>query len=385
MTPRGKKTCPLALSERVKELTCLYSIAQLCSKPTASLPEILQSIAESLPCAWGYPEHTAARIILDGREYCAGRPWRDGPCLKAMLVIRGSTRGSIQVAYVRRTPKQFADEERRLLMEAARQVSLLIDRRETAAEQERLHAKLRHAERLATLGQFAAGVAHELNEPLGAILGFAQLVAKTPRIPKTARSDLAKIETSALHAREIIRHLLAFARQAPPRETPVDINQIIRDHSSIWQARCEAEGVQLELALDENMLKIVADGNQLQQVITILVVNAVQAMPEGGILRINTHREEQRVRLTVSDTGIGIPQQNLARIFDPFFTTKEIDQGTGLGLAVAHGIISGHQGKITVKSVPGHGTIVTVVLPIRQLPAGKTTSGDDHGKSQKQI
>lgn len=373
MNPRKSGPRPSALRERVKELTCLYAIAQISSRPTANLEEVLQGVADSLPPAWRFPSVAAAQIVFDGKVFSGGRRLSAGPRQKAALLVRGVSRGVVQIGYPARPPRSrprspFLDEEQRLLDEVARQVSLIVDRRETAAEQERLQAKFRHADRLATIGQLAAGVAHELNEPLGAILGFAQLLAKTPRLTVQARSDIGKIEASALHAREVIRQLRTFARQTPPRDTRVNVNRLIQESAGIWLPRCETEGVRLEYALDENLPEIVADDGQLRQVVTNLVVNAVQAMPEGGLLRIETAREDDSLRLAVCDTGGGISPDILPRIFDPFFTTKDVDQGTGLGLAVVHGIVSGHQGKIAVESSPGHGTRVTVRLPINRPP-----------------
>ncbi len=211
-------------------------------------------------------------------------------------------------------------------------------------------------------------MAHELNEPLGGILGFAQLLAKTPQLPRQAKADIEKIEASALHAREIIRQLMTFARQTPPRDVRVNLNHLIKESAAIWLPRCEVEGVHLEYAFDGSIPEIVADDGQLRQVVTNLVINAVQAMPDGGTLRIETAHEDEWICLTVCDTGVGIPPHILPRIFDPFFTTKDVDQGTGLGLSVVHGIVSGHGGRISVDSTSSRGTRVKVNLPIHRLP-----------------
>ena len=307
-----------ALRERVKELTCLYAIAQIAGRPNATLAEILQAVVAALPPAWQSPDLVAARIRVDDTSFSVGPDLGSGLRQQSLLVVRGVARGSVLVGYPQ-TPdpdgaRQFLDEEQSLLDEVARQVSLIIDRRETAAEQERLRGKLLHADRLATLGQLAAGVAHELNEPLGGILGFAQLVAKTPRLPRQAREDVAKIEAAALRARQTIRKLMAFARQTPPRDIPVDINRLIRDGTDLWKPRCDAEGVRLEYALDTRIPEIVADDGQLRQVVTNLVVNSVQAMPNGGVLRIRTELDVEWMRLSVEDSGGGIPAEDAAAV-----------------------------------------------------------------------
>lgn len=365
------------LRERVKELSCLYGIAQLSSRSVASLPEILQGVADVLPAAWQRPDSVSARVTLDNDEFCSGMPMSPGCGRVEPVIVRGECRGSVAVGYPSApsdSASSFLEEEVQLLSEVARQVGLIVDRRETAAEQERLHAKLRHADRLSTLGQLAAGVAHELNEPLSGILGFAQLLDKTPALPDQAHKDIEKIKAATLHARDIIRHLMIFARQTPPRDTRANLNRIIQESEAIWGVRCSAAGVHLDYALNEKIPEIVADDRQLQQVVTNLAVNAIQAMPDGGTLRIETVRDGEWLLLRVKDTGIGIAPEFLPRLFDPFFTTKDIDEGSGLGLSVVHGIVTGHGGTISFDSTPRSGTAVTVRLPLHRPP----THGEPH-------
>lgn len=357
------------LRERVKELSCLYEIAQLSSHPASSLPEILQGVADVLPAAWQRSGSVSARVTLDDDEFCSGIAMRADCGRSEPVIVRGECRGTVTVGYPSSpSATSCLDEEVKLLGEVARQVGLIVDRRETAAEQERLHAKLRHADGLATLGQLAAGVAHELNEPLSGILGFAQLLDKTPALPDQARKDIAKIEAATLHARDIIRHLMMFARQTPPCDSRIDINRLIQTSEVIWGPRCTAAGVHLDYAFGSDIPEIVADDRQLQQVVTNLAVNAIQAMPDGGILRIETALDGRWLRLRVKDTGIGIDLDLLPRLFDPFFTTKDVDEGSGLGLSVVHGIVTGHQGTISIESSQGAGTIVTVRLPLYRPP-----------------
>jgi signal transduction histidine kinase len=368
------------LRERVKELSCLYEISQLSSRPSASLPEILQGVADALPAAWQRSDRVSARVTLDHDEFCSGVTMKPGCGRVEPVIIRGEHRGTVAVGYPSASPDSanaFLEEEVQLLSEVARQVGLIVDRRETAAEQERLHAKLRHADRLSTLGQLAAGVAHELNEPLSGILGFAQLLDKTPALPEQAHQDIEKIKAATLHARDIIRHLMMFARQTPPSDTRVNLNRLIQESEAIWGARCLAAGVQLDYALNENLPEIVAGDRQLQQVVTNLAVNAIQAMPDGGTLRIETMRDGGWLLLCVKDTGIGIAPELLPRLFDPFFTTKDIDEGSGLGLSVVHGIVAGHEGTISFESTPGSGTAVTVQLPLHRPPT--------HGEPDEKI
>ena len=201
-----------ALHERVKELTCLYGITQLAAPPEATLDEVIAGVVELLPPAWQYPEITRARIVLDGRafESPAGSPARDAQ--RADVLVAGAPRGYVEVTYgeIRRRLDEgpFLAEERHLIDAVARHVALIVERREAAADRSRLHEQLLHADRLATIGQLAAGLAHELNEPLGSVLGFGQLALKSDGLPDQAAGDLERIVAAALHAREIVKKLM---------------------------------------------------------------------------------------------------------------------------------------------------------------------------------
>jgi signal transduction histidine kinase len=358
-----------ALRERVKELTCLYGIARVAQRPGLSLKESLQGIAELLPPAWQYPEIASARILLEGRSYCTSGFQEGRHRQTADITVSGVRRGVVEVIYAQDKPEfaegPFLKEEQSLIDTVAREVALILERREAEDYQSKLQDQLRHADRLATIGQLAAGVAHELNEPLGNILGFAQLAKKGPRLPKRAAEDMEKIVAASLHAREVIHKLLIFARQMPPRKTQVNLNQIVEEGVYFLESRCAKGGIELIRSLSPNLPEISADPSQLHQVLVNLVVNAVQAMPEGGRLTIETLARPGHVSLIVEDTGIGMSEEVRKKIFIPFFTTKDVDQGTGLGLAVVHGIVTTHRGSIQVESEVGRGTRFEIQLPLR--------------------
>jgi signal transduction histidine kinase len=369
-----------AVHERIKELTCLYGITQLSEKPELGLERIIEGVVRLLPPAWQYPEIAAARIVLDGRPH-ATEGYRAGvQSQTADVVVNNVRRGAVTVTYLKRRPEidegPFLREERSLLDAVARQLALIIERREAAAERLRLEEQLRHADRLATIGQLAAGVAHELNEPLGNVLGFAQLAQKAAARGDAVVTDLEKIAAAALHAREIVKKLMLFARQSPPTKTEVNLNTLISDGLYLVEARCAKQGVEVVKRFKSGLPDIIADASQLQQVLVNLVVNAVQAMPEGGRLTISTDRADGLVLLAVEDTGVGMSDEVKRQIFIPFFTTKDVNEGTGLGLAVVHGIVSAHGGSIKVESEPGRGSRFEVLLPIGGLAAYKETDPD---------
>lgn len=356
-----------ALRERVKELTCLYELGRIAQLRGVPLKQVLNRIVRLLPPAWQFPEIACARIALDGKSYATPR-FRQGCHRQAAdFLVQGGLRGSIEVVYTGDRPEfaegPFLPEERSLLETVAREVALIVERRQSEDEQSRLQAQLRHADRLATIGQLAAGVAHELNEPLGSILGFAQLVQKAPGLPAEAAKDIDKIVKASLHAREVIHKLLVFSRQKTPIKTHISLNRVVRDGLYFLESRCARAGIQLSSKLAADLPGIEADSSQLHQVLVNLVVNGIQAMPEGGTLTIETHEAAGFVSLIVADTGGGMSAEVKERLFTPFFTTKDVDQGTGLGLAVVHGIVTAHRGTVLVESAPGRGARFEVRLP----------------------
>jgi len=349
-----------ALIERVKELSCLYSISQIAAKREISLGDSLQQIVNLIPPAWQYPDITRGRIILDDKMYVTHDFQEHAQRQKSDIIIKGELRGSVEVFYLDEKPEisegPFLQEERNVIDTIARQIALLVERREYEQDRLELEKQLRHADRLATIGQLAAGVAHELNEPLGNILGFSQLAKKTPDIPQQTIKDLERIIEASLHSREIIKKLMLFARQTPPKKTRINLNKVVEEGLFFFEERCAKVGIELIRKLSPDIPDITGDQAQLNQVLVNLVVNSIQAMPGGGKLIIKTIRATEYISLIVEDNGIGMSDEVLNKIFIPFFTTKEVNEGTGLGLAVVHGIISSHKGKIKVESTVNQGT-----------------------------
>jgi len=238
------------------------------------------------------------------------------------------------------------------------------------AREREARAQLVHAARLAAIGELAAGVAHELNNPLTSVLGFAELLLQTPPSDSLVREYLQIIVKEARRARNIVRNLLDFARQSPPHRVPADINNLLRTTLDLIREHLQKSG----LVIEENYADlglIRVDECQMKQVFLNLLTNAAQAMPQGGTLRLRTAQAADGVVIEVSDTGMGMPPEVQARLFEPFFTTKP--HGTGLGLSVSLGIVQSHGGRITVKSEMGAGSTFTVWLPCE--PGGRGNDG----------
>ena len=367
---RLSQSTEAALAERVKELTCLYGIAQVAAQPGIPLEEILRGIVELLPPAWQYPETAFARIILDGISYTTQGFRECRQKQTAEIVVGGAPRGIVELVYVEEKPDldegPFLKEERNLIDAIAGQIALVVERIQVEEDKLKLHNQLLHADRLATIGMLAAGVAHELNEPLGNILGFAQLAKKGNGVSGSVKQDIEKIETASLHARQIIQKLLVFARQTPPKKAQVNLNQIVEDGLYFFEARCAKKGVELIRKLSAELPKIIADPAQLNQLIVNLVVNALQAIQGQGKIIVQTQSSDQEVHLVVEDTGTGMTDKVLEQIFIPFFTTKDIGHGTGLGLPVIHGIVTAHGGSINVESKLGRGSRFEIRLPVEE-------------------
>jgi len=359
------------LRERVKELTCLYGISRVFADIDLPINELLEKVLEEIPPAWLYPEITRASILLDGHCYGASSDERRVSVQQEPLVISGELRGMLEVFYVEVRPEldegPFLNEERHLINTIARELEILLEHIAVEKDRTKVEEQLRHADRLATIGQLAAGVAHEINEPLASILGFAQLARQDEETPPAVKRDLEKIVNSSLHARDIVKKLLVFARQALPRKSEVSVNDIINEAIQLCSARCAKMGIEIILQCGSAIPPIVADRGQIHQVIINLIVNAIQAMEKGGDLSISTYLDGDSVIVRVQDTGTGMTEEIQSCIFMPFFTTKDVNEGTGLGLSVVHGIITSHGGSITVESRPQEGSTFTVILPRTQL------------------
>ncbi len=366
------RSAQVALRERIKELTCLYGIARLAAQPDLTLETVLQSITGLLPPAWLYHEVASGKIVMDGRSYTTSNFRPGGQRQTADIVVSGERRGFVEVSYLEEMPEldegPFLKEERSLIDTVAHEVAVIIERRQAEEDKSRLQDQLRHADRLATIGQLAAGVAHELNEPLGNALGFAQLAGKCPGVPQQAKEDIEKAVIASLRAREVIKKLMLFARRMPPKKTQVSLNRLVEEGLFFLESRFAKENIELVRVLSPDLPEITADPGQLTQVLVNLVVNAAQAMPEGGKLTVSTLAGEGHVSLVVEDTGVGMSEEVMKKAFLPFFTTKDVNQGTGLGLAVVHGIVTSHGGSMAVDSKVGRGTRFEVKLPLAGAP-----------------
>ena len=232
-------------------------------------------------------------------------------------------------------------------------------------EEKKLSKHLAQTERMASIGQLAAGVAHEINNPLGVILCYGDLILKNGDSSPQIKEDSQVIQKHANGCKTIVESLLNFARIADTQMKMADIHACLLDVLSVLQSQMKKQNIMIETCLDPAVGNIVFDEDKIKQVFMNLLMNSMQAMPDGGNLELITHydAETQELKIDVSDTGSGISGDNLDKIFEPFYTTKGRRKGTGLGLSVSYGIIQQHNGNISVSSQPDRGTTFSIFLP----------------------
>jgi two-component system NtrC family sensor kinase len=238
-------------------------------------------------------------------------------------------------------------------------------------ELKKSQAQIVQSEKMAAVGQLAAGVAHEINNPLGSILTYVRLVLKKMDGPSSQGLDMPQlreyittIDGEVNRCKTITRDLLDFSRIKEPEKILTDIRELLEGVLKLTEHQLSEQKIVLHKHFDASIPNIMADPQQLQQVFINVILNATQSMSGGGALEVTLQKKSKFIQLLFRDSGGGIPEQDLSRIFAPFFTTKKAGEGTGLGLSVAYGIIENHGGTIKAHSKEGEGTTVVIVLPV---------------------
>jgi two-component system NtrC family sensor kinase len=305
--------------------------------------------------------------------------------LAVPLKVKGKVIGVIEA--VNKTEGDFGQTDVALLSSMAQSAAIAIenarlykDLQDRMEELKRTQAQLIQSAKLAAIGELAAGVAHEINNPLTSIMGFTRLLMQETDDDDPMKEDLQIIDQEAARTRAVVRALLDFARQREPQLEPGDVNEMVRSTVTLVCHQAKRAGVTTKESYDETLPLVSLDADQIKQVFLNMITNAIQAMPDGGELKVATaYRPQGRspepaeridgadcVAVEFHDTGTGISAEDLPRIFDPFFTTKEAGQGTGLGLSISHSIVERHGGWIEVESEVGRGSTFTVMLPVTE-------------------
>jgi len=344
------------------------------------------SLAHLVPPAYHYPisQGITGKAFRNGRgginndvslvsEYLAFPGWRAGSEMCVPLFERERVFGLINVESAR---KNAFSESDFIMLEALAGIlsSVMVNARRYRELKQRIEAqqsaenRLVRSARLAAVGEMAAGVAHELNNPLTTVLGFLELTLADLPADSQQRSDLELAAREAQRAREVVRRLLDFSRQSANIRERTNLNELMQEVLPLVQHQLQTSDVSIHLDLAAELPFVSVNANQINQVILNLLQNALQAMPGGGKILVRSGREMRSQGLgafiKICDTGEGIPPENYERIFEPFFTTRSTGQGTGLGLSVSYGIITSHGGHIEVDSVLGRGSCFNVWLPV---------------------
>jgi signal transduction histidine kinase len=290
------------------------------------------------------------------------------------ILYRGQPIGVLRVWL--RPGTSFSPDDLSMLQTLADEIAVAIENarlyenlQQQMAMLEQAQFQLMHSAKLATIGEMAAFIAHEINNPLTSVLGYASLILSETAPDDPKRTDLEVIEKEALRARSIVRDLLGYARQTDSAMEQTHINEAIESVLPLIRRRAESQSVNIDAKLDPHVPRIMGDVNQLKQVFINILNNAIDAMPAGGHVDIATREvmgngAGPQVEISFQDSGVGIPTDKIGRIFDPFFTTKEDGKGTGLGLPISKRIVERHGGSIAVSSTPGTGTRFTICLPV---------------------
>jgi signal transduction histidine kinase/CheY-like chemotaxis protein len=362
------------LASRMKELNCLYRASDLLQRDTLD-PEVkLRQMPGLLVSGLRFPEVARVLLEIDERRYEVEWGQPHGPVAREPVRVNGREVGALHVAYgPHGDGPDPSPDERTLVAAIATRIGVMLERQRAEAERLALEDQLRQSQKMEAIGRLAGGIAHDFNNLLTSIKGLSSLALRELSPDHPIRPDLEEIEKAAQRAAGLTRQLLAFSRKQMLKLVPVDLNDVVSGIERMLR-RVITERIELHATYGRGLQPVMADPSQLEQVVMNLVVNAQDALGEGGTIEIATRHEsigEERgpvppgeyAVLSVRDTGVGIAPDHLDKVFEPFFTTKPPGEGTGLGLATVFGIVNQGGGFLQVESRLGAGATFRVYLP----------------------
>ena len=355
------------LGERVKELRLLHAAARVLQETRPFDRSVLEELVAMMPAAWQHPDSCEARIVY--REMAVATPgWLEPASSTYRLSAPFATSaggGVVEVIYrdePRTTVGPFLKEERLLIDSLAEMLAAYLEHDIAERQRSQLETQLRQSQQMEALGTLAGGIAHDFNNLLTAIGSNTDLALTEASLTPPVKEHLAEVRKAHARATDLVKRILLFSRRQESDRKPIALAPVIEEAVKLLRASLPAM-VDIRFAAEPHLPAVLADASQIHQVIMNLGTNAAHAMGDrGGVLRIGLDRAGPRVRISVSDTGMGMSPEIRARLFEPFFTTKGT-AGTGLGLSVAHGIVADHDGTITVDSTIGEGSTFQVSLP----------------------
>ena len=354
------------LNERIKELSCLYQVSTAIREYNGSYQDTLGTIVQILKNAWRFPELATVEIHYEDCHLTSNPIPSKAYSQKSIIQTSEKPMGFIKVHYPASdlSKAHFLVEEQRLLDKIAYEIALFFERQTIKTQEELLKKTAQRNDRLSILGEITAGIAHELNTPLGNILGFAEFIEEKSKGAQIKR-DAQKIIKSAMYSREVVKKLMFFSCDMPQDIKQIEVKPVISQALSLLKPNFKKANIKFEFLIDDPGLKAQVDPIQLTQVFFNLVINAIYYSPENSKIVIAIHNTKTHYTIEIADTGKGIDPEVKDKIFEPFYTTKPLGEGSGLGLSVVHGIIKSHRGEISIADNVPNGTIFKVQLPLK--------------------
>jgi signal transduction histidine kinase len=344
------------LKERVKELKCLYEVSIAISNPKP-VKQTLTEICGILKEAWSFSGEAVVELKIGQHEISTSPIPQESVFQEAKLKNTAGHPGFVKIHYPPPYKEEdFLEEEQKLLNNVANEINNYL-------EKERLKRSTERNDRMSILGEITAGVAHELNTPLGNILGFAELISSRTEEPQT-KKDVGKIVKAAIFSREVVKKMMFFSCEMPQNQEIIRIKPIISQALALLGPNFKKAGVDYEFHCEDPKLKAQCDSIQLTQVLFNILINAIYASPENTVITVKLFRKGPDFYIEIADQGPGIPEEVKPKIFDPFFTTKPIGEGSGLGLSAVLGIVKSHKGEIRCFDNPPTGTVFQIRMPL---------------------
>lgn len=353
------------LQERIKELSCLYDISSILAKHEQGLDKTVGKIAGILKKAWRFSDAAIVEIILDNYAFKTGSVPEITVVQTGEILVFGNFCGSLTVHYPapQFSEKHFLKEEQQLLNKVAYELSNFYEKEKNKEKEEILQRTAQRNDRLVILGEITAGIAHELNTPLGNILGFAEFIEERTTDPQI-KADITKIIRSSIYSREVVKKLMFFACEMPQNMDYIEIKPVILQALSLLGPNFIKAEVSHSFFIENEEIQARLDNIQLSQVLFNILINAIYVSPRNGEINIKVYNNEKFLFIEIADEGPGIKNEIKARIFEPFFTTKPLGEGSGLGLSVVHGIVKSHKGNIVAFDNTPKGTVFQIKLPL---------------------
>lgn len=356
------------LEERIKELTCFYDLLTIMQKEQ-TFEEALPQFTTIIAAAFLYAPDALVEIKLEPYHFFSKPTPHETVYLQNDLIVFNEAMGFIKVHYPIPYYKKnaFIPEELLLLNKVAVEISTFCEKKITRDRNALFERNAAHFDRLSILGEITAGIAHELNTPIGNILGFAELIQKQDCNAQVI-NDVSKIIKSAIYSREIVKKLMFFSCDMPQNAERIKLRPLFLQVLTLLEPNFKKSKVIPLLIFDESALEAQVDSVQLTQVLFNILINSIYAAPENSPITINVTHDSNNFYIDIADQGTGIDDSIKRKIFEPFFTTKPLGEGTGLGLSVVHGIIKSHKGSITAKDNLPSGVVLTISLPLNLKP-----------------